>query len=138
MRQRRIGETVLRRIALGVGFGVALFITLALPRPAIAADEGGEAPKTPESSPETSPKSAPKSAPKKKEPPPRPPPIEVDDPPSEALPRWERHIEVGGDVVLMARPASLDGDSKASGVRYTEAIGYGVHGRFDIFRYLRF
>jgi hypothetical protein len=125
-RQRRLGEAVLRRIAPGVGVSVALFI--ALSRYASAADESGEAPKPPESSP----------SPKTKEPPPRPPPLQVERPPYDAFPRWERHIEVGGDIVHIYRPASLDGESAPTGVRYVPAIGYGVHGRFDVVKYLRF
>lgn len=58
-------------------------------------------------------------------------------PPSRRLP-WDRHIEIGGDVALAARPASTLADGTASGVRYRPVIGYGVHARWELLRVLRF
>ena len=58
-------------------------------------------------------------------------------PPSRRLP-WGRHIEIGGDVALVARPASTLANGTASGVRYRPVIGYGVHARWELLRVLRF
>lgn len=72
---------------------------------------------------------------KASEPPPRPQLPEA--PASPSIP-WERHIDVGGDVVFIQRPASTLASGDATTIRYAPAIGYGVHGRWDVFRYLRF
>ena len=58
-------------------------------------------------------------------------------PPAEKVP-WERHIEIGGDVALVQRPASADAAGNASDVRYEGAVGFGLHARWEIFKYLRF
>lgn len=51
---------------------------------------------------------------------------------------WQRHIEIGGDITLITRPTSVDINGNATGMRYLPAIGYGIHGRWDVFKYLRF
>jgi hypothetical protein len=65
--------------------------------------------------------------------PPRPP-----LPPAQEAVRlpWARHIEIGGDVALVNRIAAT-GDGEP-GVRYKPAVGYGLHARWEIVRYLRF
>lgn len=64
--------------------------------------------------------------------PPLPPAPDTQPPP------WGRTLEIGGDVALVARPASTRSTGDATGIRYRTAVGYGVHARWDIFRYLRF
>lgn len=64
--------------------------------------------------------------------PPLPPP-----PPPVRLP-WDRTLELGADVALVFRPASLGADDQPSTIRYEPAIGFGFHARWEIFRYLRF
>ena len=58
-------------------------------------------------------------------------------PPAEKVP-WERHIEIGGDFVFIQRPASTDAAGKPSPIRYEPTVGFGLHARWDIFKYLRF
>jgi len=62
------------------------------------------------------------------EPPPRPP--LPPEPPSELLP-WERHIEVGADLLFVARPTS-------AAVHLGATLGYGAHLNWELLRYLRF
>jgi hypothetical protein len=106
----RLGETVLRVVLSGVCFGAAWLCE--------GEARAEEAPAKQADSPSP-------------EPPPRPPPIDLEEPPPS--PRWERHIDAGVDVGLITRLASTDTD-----VRYEQAFGYGIHGRIDIVRYLRF
>jgi hypothetical protein len=74
-------------------------------------------------------------APTKTDPPPRPPPLGAGDP--IAPPPRRRSIEIGVDVALVSRPSSIE-DAEAPKVSYDPAIGYGVHGRVEILRHLRF
>ena len=67
---------------------------------------------------------------RKGEPPPRPPPLP--ETPRIRVP-WERHIELGGGAALAVRPSS-----DPSGMRFRPALGIGVHGRWEFFRWLRF
>ena len=46
---------------------------------------------------------------------------------------WARHVEVGGGAALVMRPTY-----DSSGIRYAPAMGFGVHARWDIVRWLRF
>lgn len=85
--------------------------------------------------PRSSSPTAPRADPQLNEPAPRPPPL----PPLETtLSRWERHLEIGGDVVVGARPAAHDASGSASGIRYLPAVGFGLHARWQILEYLRF
>ena len=59
--------------------------------------------------------------------PPRPP--LPPEPPSTPLP-WERHLEVGADLLFVARPTS-------SAVHLGVAAGYGAHLTWELLRYLR-
>lgn len=73
------------------------------------------------------------AGPAKKAPPPRSPLPDV--PPEPTLP-WAQHVELGGHVAFVSRTAeSQEGPAI---IRYRPAIGFGLHGGFDIFRYLRF
>jgi hypothetical protein len=58
-------------------------------------------------------------------------------PPPVRLP-WARHIEIGVDLALVARPASQGADGEESRIRYEPALGFGAHARWEIFRWLRF
>jgi hypothetical protein len=60
--------------------------------------------------------------------PPRPP--LPPEPPSAPLP-WERHIDVGADLLFLARPTS-------SPVHLGAALGYGAHLNWELVRHLRF
>jgi len=64
---------------------------------------------------------------------PRPPlpDIAVPEPP-----RWRRHLEVGGDFAVVARPFTNGLDPSSIG--YNPAVGWGVHLRWPIFDWLRF
>jgi len=73
---------------------------------------------------------------KRAEPPPRPPPLGAGEPPS--APPWRRSIDVGVDVAFVSRPATSLDDGSPTPVRYEPALGYGLHGRIDILRHLRF
>jgi hypothetical protein len=53
-------------------------------------------------------------------------------------PGWERHIEVGGDVVFGERPTSHDANGGTSRIGYLPAVGFGLHARWEIIKYLRF
>jgi hypothetical protein len=69
------------------------------------------------------------------EPPPRPaalPLLDVDHVP------WERHLEIGGDVVLGTRLASHDAAGASSDIRYKTAVGWGLHARWPVWKYARF
>lgn len=70
----------------------------------------------------------------KPERPPRPP---LPPEPAPARLPWETHIEIGGDLALVQRTGSLDAYGNATQVRYRPAIGYGLHARWEIFRYLQ-
>lgn len=65
--------------------------------------------------------------------PPRPPPLPPT--PSPTLP-WDRLLDVGGDFVLIARPATGDAQGRPSGVRYQPATGFGVHLRWPLLTHL--
>lgn len=52
------------------------------------------------------------------------------EPPSVPLP-WERHLDVGADLLFLARPTS-------SPVHLGAAIGYGAHLNWELVRHLRF
>ena len=51
---------------------------------------------------------------------------------------WKRHLEIGGDFAFVQRAASEDEDGNPSGIRYAPAAGFGIHGRWELFKYLRF
>lgn len=51
---------------------------------------------------------------------------------------WERHIEVGGHVAMVTRPASTLADGTATDVRYRPVIGFGVHTHWEVLEVLRF
>jgi hypothetical protein len=51
---------------------------------------------------------------------------------------WKRHLEIGGDFAFVQRAASEDENGNASGIRYAPAVGFGVHARWELFKYLRF
>ncbi|MBI4702809.1 MAG: hypothetical protein HY744_16945 [Deltaproteobacteria bacterium] len=60
-------------------------------------------------------------------------------PPGAALgeaPRWERHLELGGEVVWVSRPF-VQGEA-ATAVRYDPFVGFGLHLRWELLRFLRF
>lgn len=59
----------------------------------------------------------------------RPPPLPPLSGPS--LP-WERLLDVGGDFVIIARPATGDALGRPSGIRYQPATGFGLHLRFPL------
>lgn len=63
----------------------------------------------------------------------RPKPLKGPDP--RPLP-WDRMIDVGGDFLLVARPAVNDVKGGASAIRYQAATGFGLHLRFPIFDHL--
>lgn len=67
--------------------------------------------------------------------PPRPP---LPPQPAAEPPLWARRLDIGGDVAFVARPASATSEGAATGIRYRTAIGFGLHARWDLFRYLRF
>ena len=51
---------------------------------------------------------------------------------------WKRHLEIGGDFAFVQRAASQDDAGNPSGIRYAPAFGFGVHARWELFKYLRF
>ncbi|MEJ7733212.1 MAG: hypothetical protein WKG00_28960 [Polyangiaceae bacterium] len=51
---------------------------------------------------------------------------------------WKRHLEIGGDLAFVQRAASEDKAGDPSGIRYAPAFGFGVHARWELFKYLRF
>jgi hypothetical protein len=51
---------------------------------------------------------------------------------------WKRHLEIGGDFAFVQRAASQDDGGNASSIRYAPALGFGVHARWELFKYLRF
>lgn len=51
---------------------------------------------------------------------------------------WQKHVEIGADIALVSRPASVDINGNSSGIRYLPAVGWGAHARWDVFRYVRF
>ena len=72
-------------------------------------------------------------------PPAKTPPTPVELPPRPPLPPeapvvplpWERHLEVGADLLFLARPTS-------SPVHLGAALGYGAHLNWELVRHLRF
>jgi len=76
----------------------------------------------------------------------RPAPVEEARPPRPPLPParppvrlpWARNVELGADVALVFRPASVGADDAQASIRYEPALGFGAHARWEIFRYLRF
>ena len=58
--------------------------------------------------------------------------------PDSARVPWKRLIEVGGDFVFAQRiAASEDGDGNPTSIRYKPVPGFGLHFRWEIFKYLR-
>jgi hypothetical protein len=101
---------------------VAVLAALAAPGMA-RADVPGEAPVAPAASMDPA---ASKPA--------RPPPL----PPTEdaKLP-WDRHLDVGGDFALVARPATHDAMGRPSPIRYQAATGFALHIRWPLLKYLQ-
>jgi hypothetical protein len=66
--------------------------------------------------------------------PPRPP---LPPEPTPVRLPWENHVEVGGDVALAHRLGSADAGGRATKVRLRPALGYSLHARWVLFRYLR-
>ncbi len=62
--------------------------------------------------------------------PPLPPPIALPEPP-----KWERRLEIGGGVVFVNRP--LLHEATATAVSYQPTVGFGLHLRWDILKFLR-
>lgn len=56
----------------------------------------------------------------------------------EPAPEWHRYAEIGGDIALVTRTVSHDGANQPTGVRLRPAVGFGVHGRIPMHRYLGF
>jgi hypothetical protein len=50
---------------------------------------------------------------------------------------WLEYVSLGGDAALIARPISQTADG-ATGMRLRPTLGFGVHGRVNIFKYLGF
>jgi hypothetical protein len=64
-------------------------------------------------------------------------------PPLPPMPRppqlpWERHLEVGADLALVARPGGKDAAGLPTPVRLDPAPGWGIHLRWEVLRYLHF
>ena len=64
----------------------------------------------------------------------RPPPLPETEP--RPLP-WDRLLDVGGDLAIVARPASGDAGGHPSSVRYAPATGFALHVRWPLHRYLQ-
>lgn len=64
----------------------------------------------------------------------RPPPL----PPTEdrVLP-WDHLLDIGGDLALVARPATGDAKGRSSRVRYEPATGFALHLRFPVLKHLQ-
>lgn len=58
-------------------------------------------------------------------------------PPAAPVP-WEPHLELGSDVAFVQRAASVDGNDRATDVRYRPGLGYGLHASWHLVRWLRF
>ncbi len=63
----------------------------------------------------------------------RPPPLVAPEP--RPLP-WDRILDVGGDFVVVARPASFDVKGRTSAIRYEPATGFGLHIRWPLLTHL--
>lgn len=116
----RLGVTMRKGVAALVGM-ICAMICAVTPSAAHAEPEENQNPGDPASS---------------KEGPPRPPPLGAGDP--GAAPPWRRSVDLGIDVAFIARQASPIADDLPTPVRYDAAVGYGFHGRLDLFRFLRF
>lgn len=69
------------------------------------------------------------------EPPARPP--LPPEPPAAPLP-WERHLEIGPDIAVVALPASTNAEAKGTSARFYPALGFALHLNIELMRHLRF
>src|SRR4051812_15883677 len=51
---------------------------------------------------------------------------------------WQPHVDLGGEAAYVSRFASHDALGNASGVKYRDALGFGVHARWELFRHVGF
>src|SRR6188768_1431437 len=49
---------------------------------------------------------------------------------------WERHLEIGPDLVFAALPATRDATGMHTPVRFDPTVGFGLHLKIDVLRYL--
>lgn len=64
----------------------------------------------------------------------RPPPLESTE--NRVLP-WDHLLDIGGDLAIVARPATGDAKGQPSRVRYELATGFALHLRFPIIKHLQ-
>lgn len=104
------------------------------PSASAAAPEPAAAPPAASANAEPAPSASASAVPYELERPPRPPlPPEA---PRANVP-WKRAVEIGGDAVWAIRTAeTVSGPS--NGIRYKDTLGFGLHLRFPIVRWLEF
>lgn len=136
MRMARIARDLaptLRFAPRGCG-GALAFACVAFAPAAFAEPDGAAPSASPSATQAPAPeKGAPASTEKNAEPPARPPPLP--DLPI-APPPWNRSLDVGGDFVVMERPATGERNGNPSPVRYAPATGFGIHVRWALFEHL--